>query len=330
MAKNVSVTESSVRREVVTIPNRKGERMYAVVTSPAREQTINKLIIFCYTGVNCKTGPGGSLKWLGDQLSAEGYAVLRFDQSAVGDSQGELTNDLQLREYFRMIQSGLAVADTIDVLEWAIQTYHPTKIYLLGYCGGCITAAIAAVEKIEVIAGVICIALPVLYSQIVPTSKYPNKPPPRGYERWLILRGYVRRLLDWRSWVNLFTGKTDWNLLLSVLTSCWQSLVKRVKWCFLPKNMRLQLHPSFNQHFWQAFQQLMRARKRIVILMAELDDETPDFNDEFKTKVLDQRPDYAELCTLEYLPKTDHAVLFEESRNNLEKVMLVALSTVFE
>jgi pimeloyl-ACP methyl ester carboxylesterase len=323
MDRKVKIDDPSlIIREVVAITNRKEEQLYGIVTSPIQEQTSKKVIISCYTGVACKAGPGNCYRWIGDRLSAEGYYVVRFDQSGSGDSQGDLPN-MSTSEYFQMIQSGRAVPDTVEVIEWVMKTLHPIKIYLLGHCGGCITAAMAAIEKIQVIDGLIFIAIPVLNSQV-------GAEPMREREARSVSRDYLKRLSDPQSYLRFLRGQTDMTLLKTSFAAYGKSIMKKVMRPFLPTKKRVQLHPLFNQHFWQAFQELMRQKKRILFLMAELDDETLDFNNEFKTKVLDQHPDYAELCTLEYLPQTDHAIMFEESRNTLKKELLVALSTVFE
>ena len=103
---------ASVRRRAVRIPNPDGAAMYGVLTGPEDGAGNGNAIILCHAGVTSKAGTGEYLRLLADDLAARGYTVLRFDQTGVGDSQGDLPDGVPIDAYYRKVQGGLAVADT--------------------------------------------------------------------------------------------------------------------------------------------------------------------------------------------------------------------------
>lgn len=281
--------------------------MSAVVTAPAGEPPTRRAVVFCQTGLQSKGGVGDYFRWLGDILSGEGFMVVRFDQIGTGDSPGELTSDVTIDQYFNHVESGACVQDTLAVLRWTErQLPAGGEIYLWGQCDGAVTAALAGAETPERVAGLILLAMPVLYT---------DSEQVREVDADVALKGYLRKITKLRSYLRLVRGQSDLRLIRGTVASAMnqvrrsgRELVDRFR------NRSTPDHARFNWHFWDAFQKLMQRRKQVLFLLCENDNETPDFDHEFRIKVLDRHPEYGRLCTIKELPRADHSLVFEDGR----------------
>ena len=137
------------------------------------------------------------------------------------------------------------------------------------------------------------------------------------------MKGYLRKIIKPHAYVRLIKGKSDMHLIRGTLASAvrqvrriGQELVDRFSKRSAPD------HERFNSHFWDAFQVLMRRRKQVLFLLCEIDNETPDFNHEFRTKVLDRHPEYLRFCTIKELPNADHSLVFEDGRRASGEALL--------
>ncbi len=309
--------ELDIVKKAIVIPNRNKESMYTILSMPKTEVAEKKFIVFCNAGLVNKSGSGDVFRLIADILSKQGYYVLRFDQTGVGQSKGEIAHNVLNKIVFRKIQSGVFEQDTVDVVDWIQGNYAGAKIYLLGYCGGCISAILACVSRINKISGLIFLALPVLYSSLDKKSNIM-----REFDAWATCRLYIKKLLKPENYVRLLRGESDFNLIKGSFVSLTRHFKKNIYcWAFRNKD-GIPDNDLFNWFFWEAFKKVMVNQKKVLILMASLDNETSEFNREFKTKVLDKREDYSKLCKLHYLEKTDHSLMFEESRNYLIKLLL--------
>lgn len=299
------MSQGITRCEVI-IPNREGQPMYAVVTAPVEEPPRRRAVVFCQTGLQSKGGVGDYFRWLGDILSARGFHVVRFDQIGTGDSGGEISSGVTIDQYFNLVEAGACVRDTLAVLRWTKRELSTSEIYLWGQCDGAVTAALACARKPEMVTGLILLAMPVLYS---------DSGEVRDLDAGVAMRGYLRKLIRVQSYLRLLKGQSDLRLIRGTLASGVRKANRRLQH-FLDGFTQKSTpdHLRFNWHFWDAFQQLMRGSKPILFLLCEIDNETPDFNHEFRYKVLDKHPEYTQLCTIKELPRADHSLVFEEGR----------------
>lgn len=306
-----------INKRIVCIKNRKEEKMYGILSSSVSNSSFKELILFCQAGVINKSGLGDYSKLLADELAAAGYYVLRFDQSGTGDSDGEIIRNVTMDKFFREIQAGSSVNDTLDVLEWVRRELSPDRIFLWGQCGGCVTAVMACAIIPEYIDGLMLLTMPVLYSSEEESQGI------REFDAQLAGQAYLRKLLNVKSYLNFFTGNSDFRLLWLSLGSLVRKYMQGIA---IDRKRGTPDHKMFNWHFWEAFKKVMIFKRKIIFLMAELDNETPDFDYEFKKKVLDRNREYSRFCEVVCLPKTDHSFLFVESRHYLQKLLLSWLS----
>lgn len=306
-------------RRVVTLVDAAGARMVGILTTPPSSvRDRNATVVVLQAGLLNKTGVGDYFRWLSDALAADGWTVLRMDQRGTGDSDGEIVSDVPIDAYFRKIQTGAAKADTLEQIRWVERTLGHKDIHLLGQCGGSVTAIIAAAEAQPAPASLLCIAMAVLYSESLDKV--------REGDAALAGKGYAAKLLDPASWKRLVSGASDYKLLSAsaramakkVRKQAWERVDGTLKLSSVLKRFNLRVapdHPRFNQEVWDAFPRLMKAKTPIFFLNAELDNETPEFNDELHAKVLALKPDWARLCPVHLMTRADHSLMFQASRD---------------
>jgi len=313
-------TGSPADRRVITLTGERGERMVGILTTPpvtARDRRATVVVL--QAGLLNKTGVGDYFRWLGDLLAEDGWTVLRMDQRGTGDSEGEIVSDVPIDAYFRKIQAGAAKADTLEQITWVERTIGHDEVHLLGQCGGSVTAILAAGERPDAVRSLVCIAMAVLYSESLEKV--------REGDAALAGKGYVQKLLDPASWKRLVSGESNYELL----SASAKAMAKRVRQKVVAKVDqtlhvtalldRLELrvapdHPRFNQEVWEAYPRIMKAGKPILFLNAQLDNETPEFEDDFRKKVLAKKPAWAKLCPVQLLEKADHSLMFMASRED--------------
>jgi len=264
-------------------------------------------LIFSQAGLQNKGGVGDYFRWLADELAAHGHHVLRFDQPGTGDSPGELLQDEPLETYFVEVQKGISTAATEAALKWAHEAWPGAQIFLWGQCGGCIPSLEAAARYPDMVAGLILMAVPVLYSRPLDTV--------READARVATQGYLHKLGNPRAYLRLLSGQSEYRLIWASV----RSLARRGRRKVTRKleDLRPQAQPDhalFNMQLWEALQEVMSSRLPTLFLMAEIDNETPEFEEEFKQKVLDHRPAWQKLCAVEILEQADHSLMFPEAR----------------
>lgn len=289
--------------------------MRGILTSPASGVPVKKdIVIFSQVGVVTRTGMGDHLRILSDHLAAEGYITLRFDQSGVGDSEGELTCGISISQFFRQVQNGLFKNDVLDVIDWTLNDFSEHRLFLFGECGGCLSSILAAAVRTSRISGLVFLAMPVLLYPL--NSDYHEEL--RDFDAQIICKSYLEKFLNIKAWGRFLSGRSDNRLIKKFLRSLFRRYYKKaLNHLPLKKAECLPEHIRFNWKFWEAFQAVIKAGITINFLMPDLDDETFEFNLEFKEKVLDKVEEYSNYCNINYLPLTDHSVMFQESRKYL-------------
>lgn len=300
---------------MVSIRSRNGEVLYGILASPVSEKSNKKnLIIFSQVGVVAKTGMGDHLRILADNLASEGFTTLRFDQSGTGDSFGEITSGISIPQFFRQVQGGLFKNDTLDVIDWTLNEFSDYRIFLFGECGGCISSVMACAERTYRVAGLALLAMPVL---LYPLGNDDHKEI-RGFDAQIISRLYLRKVFNPKAYVRVLFGRSDLKLIRLISLSFFKRYYnKALTYVRLRKAESTPDHKRFNWRFWEAFEKVIKTKIPIIFLMPELDNETFEFNSEFKEKVLDREDRGSNCWSITYLSKTDHSIMFQKSRDYL-------------
>ena len=309
-----------INKQIVKILNRRGETLYCILTSPAPGTSAKKdVIVFSQVGVVTKTGMGDHLRILSDNLAGEGYTTLRFDQSGTGDSAGEISSGISIPQFFRHVQKSFFKNDTLAIIDWILNNFSDYRLFLFGECGGCLSSILACAERSNRIAGLALLAMPVL---LYPLGS-DNHKEIRDFDAQIIFKSYLEKIFNPRAWGRFLSGRSDIKFIKHFLQSVFKrychKILNRVR---MRKAEYLPDHERFNWKFWEAFQTVVKAGITTIFLMPELDNETFEFNAEFKEKVIDKVAAYSNCCSIAYLPVTDHSIMFQESRKHLLQQIL--------
>lgn len=307
---------TNINKITVRVLNRNSETLVGILTSPSPESKYKKdIIIFSQVGIVTKTGMGDHLRILSDKLAENGYTTLRFDQRGTGDSQGEIDACISISQLFRKVQNGLFKNDLVDIIDWVIKEFSNYRIFLFGECGGCITSLFACTERTNYFAGLMMLAFPVLLYPIEDDDQHEKI---RDFDSKIIIKIYADKILNFNSWTRLLSGRSNVRLIKQLLQSyfsrCFKKILNQLPWERSKINLN---HERFNWKFWDAFQVAIKEEIPICFLMPELDNETFEFDIEFKQKVLDKENSSSRNCSVNYLPLTDHSIMFKKSRSYL-------------
>ncbi len=155
-------------------------------------------LVFINSGLVHRVGPNRIYVNAARKLASAGLLTMRFDLSGVGDSEPR-TDSLPFEE-----RSMLEIREAMNFLE---KTSGVRQFILTGICSGADNAFDVASVDPRVIG-------------IIPIDFYSY--PSAGY----LLDSYKQRLLSFRSWGKLLTGKSElWNAIKSKIgkTSAFQS-----------------------------------------------------------------------------------------------------------
>lgn len=194
-------------RVPVVFPNRQGLRLFGVLHVPEAGARTDLGVILLSPGVKMRVGPERLYCTITDRLVSLGLSVLRFDFYGLGDSEGELNEDL-LKDVYNHIEVGRFVDDTIDSMDWMAREYGARRFILSGLCGGAITGLLAAQRDVRV-AGLLALAVtPVLASRSADPSLYLT-----SGQAAALRRTYLDKLLSPGAWLRLLTLRSDYRLL---------------------------------------------------------------------------------------------------------------------
>ena len=204
------------RQRPVVFANRAGQRLFGILHEPEIAQPARPAVILLSPGVKMRVGPQRLYRRMAEQFVAAGLTLLRFDFYGLGDSEGELTEEL-LRDVYNHIEVGRFVDDTLDAMNWLqAETGHRTFI-LSGLCGGAITGLLTGARDARVV-GLLGLGItPLLASRSADPSLYMT----RG-QLESIGKTYLQKLTNPRAWLRLLTLKSDYRLL-------WRSVVRTAK-----------------------------------------------------------------------------------------------------
>ena len=166
------------------------KNLVGVVTNPLPEfqGQDRPAIILLNSGLLHRVGPNRVYVKLARKLAEDGFIVLRFDLSGIGDSR--VPNDVQIYD-----ESARVIKDIQDVMDYLSATRGARKFILMGLCSGGSNAFRAACHD-ERVVGV----------NLIEGFAFPST----GY----FASSYSSSFLSLRSWWRLFTGESEvWGLL---------------------------------------------------------------------------------------------------------------------
>ncbi len=170
------------------------KNLVGVVTNPLPEFEVQDrpAIILLNSGFLHRVGPNRVYVKLARKLAEDGFAVLRFDLSGIGDSR--VPSDGQSFD-----ESARVIKDVRDAMDYLSETRGTDKFILIGLCSGGSNAFRAACHDKRVI------GINLIEGFAFPSSGY-------------FASSYSSSFLSLKSWWRLLTGKSEvWGLIRGLL-----------------------------------------------------------------------------------------------------------------
>jgi len=207
--------------EPVVFANSEGLKLFGIVHHPASGKPRPIPIILLSPGIKSRVAPHRLYVKLARRLAVMGFRVLRFDFSGLGDSEG-LVNEATAAEFYGTVQLGRYVSDTRAAMDWMEREFHASRFILGGLCGGAVTGLLAGANDGRV-DSLIGLGLPVILdSDQVDHTKYLTT---GELDQWR--KGYLSKLFDVRSWLRVFTFRSNFRVILKVLLGSVRPNAKR-------------------------------------------------------------------------------------------------------
>lgn len=251
----------------VKFPNRGGFQLFGMLHKP-EGRPYGPAIILLSPGIKSRVAPHRMYVKMADRFCAMGFVVLRLDPEGLGDSEGEIEEYLTA-DVYGSLQLGRLVNDTIDSMNW-MQSRHGIDSFILsGLCGGAITGLLAGAMDKRVVS-LLGLGIPCIVSGS-------NSDPTRFItvgQLEAMRKTYLKKVLEPSSLMRLFTGKTDYRLLI-------QSLVAPIKKLFVSKKKAKNLlntdaaptasdSSNLNPLFPDAFFKMVTGKK-VFLIFSEAD-----------------------------------------------------------
>jgi pimeloyl-ACP methyl ester carboxylesterase len=281
------------RQTAVVFTNRSGLRMFGVLHEPVRPSPGTLGVVLLSPGVKMRVGPQGLYRRLTELLVRIGLPVLRFDFYGLGDSEGDLQEDV-LRDVYNHIEVGRFVDDTIDAMNWMQERCGTRRFVLSGLCGGAITGLLAG-HRDQRVAGLLALGItPVLASRAADASAYMTQGQLAASRQ-----KYIRRLLVPKAWFRLLTFRADYRLI-------WRFTAQLLR----PKP-RVEAAPAVppendnaNPLFPPAFFSMLSTRRPLLLIFGGADRLRWEYEEKFVAR---HRQRLAELPPLTDVHVVEHA-----------------------
>lgn len=259
--------------ETVVIPNAAGQRLYGILHTPSNNAHPGLAIVLLSPGIKGRVAPHRLYVKLARRLCGAGFRVLRFDFNGLSDADGELDEKMVV-DVYAAVSVGRYVDDTIAAMDWLQSQHRIDKFVLSGLCGGAITGLFAGArdQRVDALVG---LALPVI--------QYGNNSMRYRYlssgEQSQFRRGYVRRLLDWKSWLRLLTFRSDYSVILKVflapLKNAFRSKVVPAA------AASAEGEGNLNTYFPPAFFKMLSGSQKLFLVFGATDRLYWDFDEKF-------------------------------------------------
>jgi uncharacterized protein len=260
--------------QAVTFSNEQGHTLFGTLHTPSAPRPDAPAVVLMSPGVKMRVGPGRLYVPITELLTSRGHTVLRFDFFGLGDSEGELTESV-LVDVYSHIEAGRYAADAVAALQWMRREHGHTRFIVGGLCGGAITALYAA-QRDPGVEALLSIGMTVTMAS--------DAVRPAAYFTTAELvdrrRGYLRRLLQPKSWWRLLTLQSEFGVI-------WRSLFARAdrpkRTAPLPEGSALTPEQlgNVNPQFPEAFFAFLGRGGRALMLFSEKDRLHAEYQEKF-------------------------------------------------
>ncbi len=305
------------REEAFSIKKDNQQTLYGIIHNPVKPN--GSLVILLNIGMQFRVCHSRLFVLHARFLQEAGYTVVRIDTTGVGYSQGEHQIERSV-DLFDSIQTGFFKNDVLEIVKYFKQKLNPAKIFLVGLCGGALSAIFSAIED-ESINGIIFTAGPITL-----TSAEFSLSALHPFEAEQMMKGYLGKIANPKAWGRFFSGKTSYkDIYYSIkVRLTGKSVVSRqdsddgIAATNSSEEFKGEI---FNQAFFEAFKSLMKFRRPILFIMPQLDRTTYDFDKIFLPMLVNFKAEQA-FYSVARIEKADHTFTQPESVREMFNITL--------
>ncbi|HEU0224616.1 MAG TPA: alpha/beta fold hydrolase [Steroidobacteraceae bacterium] len=280
--------------ECASFRNRQGLMLHGMLHVPDPEVARGICVLMLSPGIKGRVGPHRLYLKLAERLVPLGFHLLRFDFYGLGDSEGELAEDV-LADVYNTIQGGRYADDAIAAMDW-MQGMHGVRRFVgSGLCGGSITALHAAARdrRIEALLG---IGLPVvLDGGEVNWGRFLTE-----QQKQQARRGLFERLFRPRSWWKFVSGGSNYRVIWRVLLQI-AGLRKSP-----PPSAATAVMDDTNPLFAPAFLDMIDRGSPMLLVYSGGDRLQSQFEEKFEARHRDRLGDGRRGYRLHTIPQANH------------------------
>lgn len=183
--------------------------------------TPRKGINIIVPGIKYRVAPNRLSVKLARYLCKNGWYVIRWDPSGIGESDGILDDKRREKEIFIDIQKGLFVDDTIAITQYFKEEYKLDEVIILGNCGGAVTALLS--HNSTHAKRLVLIDLPIVFS--LSTHAFSKEALRGGGYSDKIFNKYLSKVLNLRSWSRFLTFQSNHKVIFGLLFKKFANLL---------------------------------------------------------------------------------------------------------
>lgn len=287
-------------QRIVAFDNRAGLRLFGVLHMPLGPVGPVGVLLLS-PGVKMRVGPHGLYRRMTETFLAAGLPVLRFDFFGLGDSEGELPEEL-LRDVYNHIEVGRFVNDALDAMDWMQAECGTQRFIVSGLCGGAVTGLLAGSRDPRV-AGLLGLGItPLLASRAARPGDYMT-----SGQLQRMREGYLRKLFKPSAWLRLLTFKSDYRVI-------WKALAPK-----RPAPATAATTPSptaepdnTNPLFPPAFFKMLSTGRPMLLVFGGADRLTWEFEEKFVARHREALAQLPANYQVHVVPRANHVLSLEE------------------
>ena len=264
------------REECIQFTNKAGVVLRGILHHHNSQNHRGLSVICLNTGLNDMVGWHRIQVKMARYLAGGGYNVLRFDDSGLGDSDGEI-NEESIVKIFAEIERGLFVENADSAVEFMADRFRGDLLVYLGLCGGGLTALHSAARN-KRLAGLIDVGGPVTLS----SREYLEKKDP--WEVQKNVKRYRSKLFDPGAWWRFFSGKGEYSTALKSAVFYLKHRFRGAYKAYSPEESEDPRVASLNREFFHSFEACARRKVPMLFYFAETDSATWEFKKYFFEK----------------------------------------------
>jgi len=295
------------KAEPVSFDSRNNLRLFGILHLPEAARKDVGIIILS-PGIKSRVAPHRLYVKMAKRFCEMGFFVLRFDPHGIGDSEGEIEERMSA-DFYGSVQVGRFVNDTIDAMNWMQRKCGIPRFMLAGLCGGAITGLLAGAmdERVHSLLG---LGIPVILDSV---STNQTKYMTRGQLEEL-RDGYLRKLLDIKSWSRFLSLKSDYRLIYkSILTAvkgkAGNSRMNNIDFVN-PTNSGEQTGNNFNPYFPLALHNMLSSKK-VLLIFSEADRLYWEFEEKYMTSYKNEFEKYKNNIEIYIAKDANHIFSFK-------------------